>query len=246
MTLKEIAQLANVGKTTVQDWIKKMNENRSDLNENGSSNLNEIRSGILEKIAKARKDSKPADFTLEETIAIVRAGGNETLANLLAENAKAAHPEQASISGETAHAIASEIYQSFAMKIVPLIVEAVSGRKPSARKEPEQKRLPALPNAAAELFGTALGMRLEDVEDEIRAINARAKTSPTDYYTVAGYCALKGIKVDINRASIFGRKAGKLSAENGFDVHEVPDPRFGRVKTYPIEILDLVFEKSAS
>jgi hypothetical protein len=31
---------------------------------------------------------KPARFTLEETIAIVRAGGNNTLADLLLENAK--------------------------------------------------------------------------------------------------------------------------------------------------------------
>ena len=72
MTIKQIADLANVGKATVQDWIKKMNENRS---------------SILKKNTEALKSKKAADFTQMETLEIVRAGGNETLASLLEENA---------------------------------------------------------------------------------------------------------------------------------------------------------------
>ena len=49
-------------------------------------------SGLSAKIAEAERTKKPAQFTLEETIEIIKAGGNETLANLLLENA---HRQQA-------------------------------------------------------------------------------------------------------------------------------------------------------
>jgi transcriptional regulator with XRE-family HTH domain len=73
MTIKEIADLCKVERRTVQNWMAKVSEKDSK---------------VLEKITKARETSIAASFTLEETIAIIRAGGNDTLADLLAENAK--------------------------------------------------------------------------------------------------------------------------------------------------------------
>jgi hypothetical protein len=72
MILREISSIGNVDESTVRRWATL-----------ASGKLPEI-SG---KMAKARETSIAADFTLPETIAIIRAGGNETLANLLAENA---------------------------------------------------------------------------------------------------------------------------------------------------------------
>ena len=72
MTIKEIASEANVTEKTLRGWIVKASVKLPKL------------SG---KTTEARRTGVAADFTLEETIAIVRAGGNETLADLLAMNA---------------------------------------------------------------------------------------------------------------------------------------------------------------
>lgn len=72
MTIKEVADTANVTEKTVRGWITK-----------ASVELPEL-SG---KTTEARRKGIAARFTLPETIAIIRAGGNETLALLLEENA---------------------------------------------------------------------------------------------------------------------------------------------------------------
>jgi hypothetical protein len=74
MTVKEIAELCGVDETTVQRWVKKISDCK-------------MQSELSERLTNAGHGI-PADFTLDETLAIVRAGGNDTLANLLAENAK--------------------------------------------------------------------------------------------------------------------------------------------------------------
>lgn len=71
MTNKEISELCKVDLRTVQLWAKKVGEKISSIGEKISSSTS----------------TYPADFTLPETIAIIRAGGNDTLADLLAQNA---------------------------------------------------------------------------------------------------------------------------------------------------------------
>lgn len=81
MNIKGIAGLTGKSERTIRLWIGKISENNSGLSPEGIT-------GLSEKISSAEKTKKPADFTLEETIEIIRAGGNETLANLLLDNAK--------------------------------------------------------------------------------------------------------------------------------------------------------------
>lgn len=70
MTIREIAEVANVSEATVRNWAAKT----------AGSAL------ITAKIADCR-GKEAARLTLDETLAIIRAGGKATLANLLAENA---------------------------------------------------------------------------------------------------------------------------------------------------------------
>lgn len=77
MTLKEIAELCNVSGRTLRRWIE------SDK----MSRVSDKSSDVRLKLEKAFKTKKPAQFTLEETVAVIKAGGNELLANLLMENA---------------------------------------------------------------------------------------------------------------------------------------------------------------
>jgi DNA-binding transcriptional MerR regulator len=102
MTVKEIAELCGVNETTVLRWIhktaddllqnaegSKMNNAQGDPMQNAQGDLRNFYEGLKMKLSDAQKTgSIPADFTLEETIAIIGDGGkNKTLAALLAENA---------------------------------------------------------------------------------------------------------------------------------------------------------------
>jgi predicted transcriptional regulator len=76
MTVKEIAELCGVTEQTVLNWAHKFD---------GSDQ--KIWSDIFKKLANAGH-GVPADFTLDETLAIIgEGGGNKALASLLAENA---------------------------------------------------------------------------------------------------------------------------------------------------------------
>ncbi|MBD3306567.1 hypothetical protein GF348_09325 [candidate division KSB3 bacterium] len=71
MTIKQIAEIAEKSHQTVGRWIESV-----------KSKMDTVKS----KMDKATPNN-PAQFNLAETIAIIRAGGNQTLADLLLENA---------------------------------------------------------------------------------------------------------------------------------------------------------------
>ena len=80
------------------------------------------------------------------------------------------------------------------------------------------------------------------IEHRVLEIESQSITRQTDYYTIAGYANLRGIKVDLSKAGILGKKATKLSTELGYDIGKTHDPRFGKVNTYHIEVLGEVLE----
>ena len=73
MTIRQLAKLCGVGQSTIRRWA-----------ETASAEM----AGIRAKMAGSQLSKKPAVFCLDETITIVRAGGNELLADLLLENAR--------------------------------------------------------------------------------------------------------------------------------------------------------------
>ena len=77
---------------------------------------------------------------------------------------------------------------------------------------------------------------------EIKQLAAKIETRQTEYYTVAGYANLRGLKVDIKKAGILGKKATKISKDLSYNVGRTHDPRFGYVNTYHIEVLFEIFD----
>ena len=71
MTIKQVAELCQVDESTIYRWIQK-----------GASA--ECKASLA-KCKAANEENKPARFTLPETIAIIKAGGRSTLADLLQE-----------------------------------------------------------------------------------------------------------------------------------------------------------------
>ncbi len=81
---------------------------------------------------------------------------------------------------------------------------------------------------------------LAEVKLEVGELKAKTSTHP-EYFTVVGYGNLNGVSVNIKLASRLGRAASKLCKEKGLLTDEIPDPRFGKVKMYPAQILEQVF-----
>lgn len=81
---------------------------------------------------------------------------------------------------------------------------------------------------------------LAEVKRDIKELKAKTTTSP-EYYTIAGFGSLNGISVNIKVASKLGREASKLCKQRGLLTDEIRDPRFGKVKMYPKQVLNEVF-----
>ncbi|MBS9774597.1 MAG: Rha family transcriptional regulator [Tenacibaculum sp.] len=82
--------------------------------------------------------------------------------------------------------------------------------------------------------------RMNAIESDVQEIKAQLTTRPQTF-TIAGYATLNGIKMPLKLASNLGRKASRLCKIENIIPDEIPDPRFGIVKSYPIEILEEVF-----
>lgn len=83
--------------------------------------------------------------------------------------------------------------------------------------------------------------KIAEHDKRLSELEAKNTTSP-EYYTIAGYGSLNGISVNIKVASKLGRAASKICKERNLMTDTIPDPRFGKVKMYPKEILKEVFE----
>lgn len=84
---------------------------------------------------------------------------------------------------------------------------------------------------------------LEEVKQEVLELKAKTATRP-DYFTVIGYATFNQIKIGLQLASKIGQKAARICKENGYPTDDVPDPRFGRVKSYPKTVLQQVFSEA--
>lgn len=93
MTVKKIAELCGVDRTTVLRWVYKLNpvQNAQGSNpgQNAQGHSGNFYQGIINKLEEAEKSgTTAANLTLDETLAIIGEGGeNKALASLLAENA---------------------------------------------------------------------------------------------------------------------------------------------------------------
>jgi anti-repressor protein len=120
-----------------------------------------------------------------------------------------------------------------------------------------RQQLPAVPQTQAELIlmiaqqGVANEKRLAAVEQhqaeqsaQVRAIEqsvaevkAQVTTVPTDFFTVAGWASLQKKSIPTSTANTLGRKAAKLSKDQGFEIGKVSDARYGVVNSYHRDVL---------
>ena len=63
-----------------------------------------------------------------------------------------------------------------------------------------------------------------------------------DHFTIKGFCSLHGLDLSNGKMSAMSKKAKKLSEAKDYAYHEISDPRFGKVKTYHVDILTELFQ----
>ena len=83
----------------------------------------------------------------------------------------------------------------------------------------------------------------KEIKEKVALIEAQ-QTTHQNWFTIAGYGTLHRVQVGLKLAASLGRKACNLCKQLGIEPEEIPDPRFGKVKTYPEEVLKEVFEMS--
>jgi len=97
--------------------------------------------------------------------------------------------------------------------------------------------------SSLQLFELALNsikenqIELKEIKKEVEQLKVKTETRP-DYFTIVGYASLNGITLTYKQASAIGKKASKMCKRMGVTTDSTPDPRFGRVRMYPVHVLD--------
>ncbi|MGN0280787.1 MAG: Rha family transcriptional regulator [Prevotella sp.] len=91
-------------------------------------------------------------------------------------------------------------------------------------------------DAINKIFGFLYEMKLQ-----IESMQGRFDTK-TDRYTVIGYCKAHDIDVTLNEASVIGGACSRACKRQNISVEPIKDPRFGKVNTYPAEIIAKAIE----
>lgn len=61
--------------------------------------------------------------------------------------------------------------------------------------------------------------------------------APIQHFSILGYCHNIGKQIGLKEAKEYGSKAKRICNEHGFVIGKIPDPRFGSVNTYPLDVL---------
>jgi anti-repressor protein len=83
--------------------------------------------------------------------------------------------------------------------------------------------------------------RLVSLEQQLEEVKAKALTTNTSYYTIAGYASLHRRRLTPTQANAYGRTATALSKHCGCEVDKIHDARYGQVNAYHVEVLKQVF-----
>jgi len=81
----------------------------------------------------------------------------------------------------------------------------------------------------------------KEIEQRIKAIEDKPQVNaPLQQFAIIGHCSNIGKHISLKQAASYGRSCSKMCREMGFIMGSIPDPRFGKVKTYPLEVLEQI------
>ncbi len=142
----------------------------------------------------------------------------------------------------------SEIVRQFKIALIKGFFDMraqLSAQSSLAELPPEQRALVALmvDNARIKAQQQEIVATQESQAESIKRLEVKqsAFEDGAGYFTVIGYGAMHGIKIDHATAIRVGRRAGELSKRQGIPVGKVRDVRFGQVNSYHESMLDAAF-----
>jgi hypothetical protein len=104
-----------------------------------------------------------------------------------------------------------------------------------------------VPMQNAEVIAQAVAMAMQSVMvpmmRELISSNRLALPEPVqeDSYSLVGYCAVKGMKINRSELALHGKELKKIASRRGIELKKIPDERWGFVNSYPVKILDEYF-----
>ncbi|KAA3630837.1 MAG: KilA-N domain-containing protein, partial [Bacteroidetes bacterium] len=91
-----------------------------------------------------------------------------------------------------------------------------------------------------EHFNETVALELDKTATRLETLEAKITSVDDHYYTIAGYCNLNKIPCPIHEAKTWGKKATALSKEKNIPTGTAHDERFGKVRTYHIDVLKTI------
>jgi hypothetical protein len=115
-----------------------------------------------------------------------------------------------------------------------IVVDRLEELAKQEPRVPRNKKLAMLVEMAFHL--DEVENRVDEVEDRLDAID-----TAVDFFTVIGYASYMNTRIALKEAQDIGRECAKHCKKFDISTGTVPDPRFGKVKTSPREVLELYF-----
>ena len=85
--------------------------------------------------------------------------------------------------------------------------------------------------------------RIDNVEAQLLEIKNKPQiNAPVEHFSIMGYCRNIHKQISIEEAKTYGTKCRKMCNELGMVIGKVPDPRFGSVNTYPLDVLNQIIK----
>jgi phage regulator Rha-like protein len=144
----------------------------------------------------------------------------------------------------------SEIVRSFKVALVKGFFEMrakLNAPDPLADLPPEQQALVALMVDNVKIKAKQAELEAEQAiqQESIKRIEAKqsAFEEGHSFFTVMGFCALRGIKLAMRDMQRLGRAAGTLSREKSIPIDKVRDARYGVVNAYHETTLEAALVK---
>lgn len=101
----------------------------------------------------------------------------------------------------------------------------------------QQNKLPTDPFLAQLEMVKTVYIQQQELNSRVQLLEAKTITRDESYFTAAGFCNLKGIKLDRAGMAMVGKMAAQYSREHNLKMGKVYDSRYGEVNEYHTEAL---------
>ena len=119
----------------------------------------------------------------------------------------------------------------------------------SMQNEKLPTQIEELPTQNVEVIAQAVAMAMQTVMmpmmEKMMSLNNKPLQieQKEDYFSLLAYCTLHSIKTNRSENAMHGRALKKMAVEKNLTIRNIPDERYGKVNSYPVDILNEYFSE---